>query len=97
MAVIRQTPSPSRGVELMRYFASLLFGIVVIAVGVKIAVDHWPCEFISKWACAREHAMAQGIQQQVMHPLAASTEPTPYRSTMASGAHQMLAAESIRP
>jgi hypothetical protein len=32
---------------LMRYFASVLFAIAVIVGGVKIAVDHWPCEFMA--------------------------------------------------
>jgi hypothetical protein len=35
----------------MRYFASVLFAITVIVVGLKIAVDHYPCEFLPKGAC----------------------------------------------
>jgi hypothetical protein len=40
---------------LLRYFASVLFAIAVIVGGVKIAVDHWPCEFMAKGACSARH------------------------------------------
>ena len=36
---------------LMRYCASVLFAIAVIVIGLKIALDHWPCEFLAKGAC----------------------------------------------
>ena len=62
MAVIQQsTPRPGIAIALVRYFASVLFAVAVITIGSKIAVDHWPCEFISKWNCVKEHAMAQRI------------------------------------
>jgi hypothetical protein len=40
---------------LLRYFASVLFAIAVIVGGGKIAVDHWPCEFMAKGACSARH------------------------------------------
>jgi hypothetical protein len=97
MAAIQQRPSPGRGLELIRYLANLLFAITVIVVGVKIAVDHWPCEFVSKLACAKERAQVQRLQQQVAGPVASNMAATPYPLSMANGAHQMLAAEIIRP
>ena len=65
MAAIAHSP-PRRGVALMRYFASVFFAVAVIVAGLRIAADHWPCEFMAKGSCenAKEHAMAQPIQQQ---------------------------------
>ena len=54
MAIIQNSP-PTRGRALIRYFVSVLFGMAVIAGGVKIAVDHWPCEFMAKGACSVRH------------------------------------------
>jgi len=46
------TPSTrTGGFALMRYFASVLFALAVIVIGLKIVVDHWPCEFLAKGAC----------------------------------------------
>jgi hypothetical protein len=42
----------------MNYFASVLYAIAVILGGVKIAVDHWPCEFMAKGACSAEFTAA---------------------------------------
>ena len=50
MRAIQHSP-PGRSLALMRYFASVLFAIPVIVVGLKIAVDHYPCEFLPKGAC----------------------------------------------
>jgi hypothetical protein len=54
MAIIQNSP-PTRGGALVRYFVSVLFGMAVIAGGVKIAVDHWPCEFMVKGTCSARH------------------------------------------
>jgi hypothetical protein len=56
MTVMQQ--SPSRGLALMRYFASVLFALMVIVVCLKVAIDHWPCEFLAKGACL--HATDSG-------------------------------------
>jgi hypothetical protein len=42
----------------MNYFASVLYAIAVIVGGVKIAVDHWPCEFMAKGTCSADFATA---------------------------------------
>jgi hypothetical protein len=49
MALVHSTRNS--GFALVRYFASVLFAIAVIVIGLKIAVDHWPCEFLAKSAC----------------------------------------------
>jgi hypothetical protein len=42
----------------MNYFASVLYAIAVIVGAVKIAVDHWPCEFMAKGTCSADFAAA---------------------------------------
>ena len=48
MPVMQHHSPRGRGRALMNYFASVLYAIAVIVGGVKIAVDHWPCEFMAK-------------------------------------------------
>jgi len=60
MPVIRHRSRRSRGRALMNYFASVLYAIAVIVGGVKIAVDHWPCVFMTKGTCSADVATASG-------------------------------------
>ena len=55
MSVIQHDSPRSGGHPLMRYFAAVLFAIAVIVGGVKVAVDHWPCEFMAKGTCSIRH------------------------------------------
>lgn len=60
MPVIQHRSRRSRGRALMNYFAGVLYAIAVIVGGVKIAVDHWPCEFMAKGTCSADVATASG-------------------------------------
>jgi hypothetical protein len=65
MAAVEHSP-PRRGLALMRYIASVFLAIAVIVAGLRIAADHWPCEFMAKGSCenAKKHAMTHPVQQQ---------------------------------
>lgn len=52
MAIIQHSHS-GRGTAPVRYAVSVLFALAVIAAGVKIAVDHWPCSFNPRGLCSR--------------------------------------------
>jgi len=43
----------TRGTALLRYFASVFIAMIVI--GLKLAADHWPCEFRTKGTCSLHH------------------------------------------
>jgi len=49
---IMQHPHSGRGTAPIRYAVSVLFALAVIAAGVKIAVDHWPCAFNPRGLCS---------------------------------------------
>ena len=50
MANLHHLPGEPRH-TLMRYFIAVLFGVAIVVVGVKIAVDHWPCDFMPRGTC----------------------------------------------
>jgi len=58
MPVIQRHSPRSSSRALISYFASALYAIAVIVGGVKIAVDHWPCEFMAKGTCSADFATA---------------------------------------
>jgi len=43
--------NPNSNLTLAGYCARVAFAIVVIVIGLKIAVDHFPCEFLPKGTC----------------------------------------------
>ena len=50
MAVLQHSPAERRH-TLTRYFAAVLFAVAIIVVGIKIAVDYWPCDFMPRGTC----------------------------------------------
>ena len=56
---IQRDPSRSRKSPLIRYVASALFALAVIAAGVKFAIDHWPCELAPNADCSPTGSLAQ--------------------------------------
>ena len=49
MAIVHS--NPNSGLTLVSYYTRVAFAVAIIAIGLKIAVDHWPCDIARIAVC----------------------------------------------
>lgn len=57
MAIVHSDPKSDP--TLMGYCVRVAFAVAIIAIGVKIAVDHWPCDIALIAGCSLYSASRQ--------------------------------------
>jgi hypothetical protein len=81
----------SSGLTLAGYGARLVFGLAVVAIGLKIGAAHWPCD-MAKTAACQQSALNAGAPPPTPATVAfaGTSDPAPVRTV---GVQMAAAAE----